>query len=85
MFALMYIKFMENSYCVVCGAPCLLNRKTCSQRCHEIYMAKMEREFGKYKKVVDVVTGKTHKVSIRYILEHGLKWSELKDFPEWEE
>jgi len=48
-------------------------------------MVQIERQFGKYKRVVDIETGKTHKVPTRYILEHGLRWSELKNFPEWTE
>lgn len=39
---------------------------------------------GGYKKVTDMVTGKTHRVPTRYIIEKGLKQTELKNFPEWE-
>lgn len=43
----------------------------------------MEREFGIYKRVVDIETGKTHRVSTRDIIEKGLRHQDLKKYPEW--
>ena len=70
--------------CVICGKFCPQNYVTCSDTCHEIFVHKMEQEVGGYKKVVDMVTGKAHRVPTRYIIENGLKQMELKNFPEWE-
>lgn len=44
---------------------------------------RLEREFGIYKKVVDIETGKTHRVSTRDIIEKGLRHHDLKNYPEW--
>jgi len=44
----------------------------------------MEQEVGGYKKVVDMVTSKVYRVPTRYIIENGLKQTELKNFPKWE-
>ena len=46
---------------------------------------RLEREFGVYKKVVDLETGRTHKVPTRDIIEKGLKHRDLKNYPEWRE
>lgn len=70
--------------CFICGKPCPQNHTTCSDTCHEIFVRRMEKEFGGYKKVTDMVTGKTYRVPTRYIIENGLKQTELKNFPEWE-
>jgi len=44
----------------------------------------MEKEFGIYKKVVDIDTGKIHRVPTRDIIEKGLRQQDLRRYPEWE-
>jgi len=44
---------------------------------------RLEREFGIYKKVVDIETGKSHRVPTRDIIEKGLRYQDLKSYPEW--
>ena len=58
---------------------------TCSDDCHEKLVYVLEKEYGIYKKVVDLETGKTHKVPTRDIIERGLKHTDLKNYPEWRE
>lgn len=50
---------------------------TCSDACHE--------KFGEFKKVVDKETGIAYRVPTKFILERGLKYKDLKQFPEWKE
>lgn len=50
---------------------------------HEEFVALLEKTFGKYKKVVDATTGIAYRVPTRYIIEHGLKQTELHRFPLW--
>jgi len=70
--------------CVVCGKTYIIGRLyTCSDECHEKLIEKMVQEFGEYKKVVDVETGKTYKVPIRDILEKGLRHKDLINYPLW--
>jgi len=77
---------MMNFYCVVCGKPYLPGRLyTCSDECHKKLIDQLVKEFGEYKKVVDAETGKTYKVPTRDILEHGLSYEDLWQYPEWKE
>lgn len=71
--------------CIICGDPCPPGRATCSEDCHEKFVHLVEEEFGKYKKVVDITTGKAYRVPTRFIIEEGLKYEQLKEFPEWSE
>jgi len=41
--------------------------------------------FGAYKKVIDLETGRAHRVPTREIIEKGLRQVDLKNYPEWEE
>lgn len=58
-------------------------RMTCSNSCHEKFIDDMEKQFGKYKKVMHETTGRTYKIPTRYIIEFGLRGEELPNFPEW--
>ncbi|MFB0544058.1 MAG: DUF2116 family Zn-ribbon domain-containing protein [Candidatus Bathyarchaeia archaeon] len=71
--------------CLICGAPCPLGRVTCSDDCHEKFVHECEQLYGFYKKVIDAATGKAHRVPTRDIIENGLKYPDLKNYPEWEE
>jgi len=68
-------------YCVICGKPCTARLLTCSDECHELLIERLVEEFGEYKIVVDVKTGLKHRVPTRDILEHGLKYADLKKYP----
>ena len=46
---------------------------------------RLEREFGIYKRVMDIETGKAHRVPTRDIIEKGLRHQDLKNYPEWRE
>ena len=41
-------------------------------------------EFGEYKRVTDMKTGKTYKVPTKDIIMYGLKYSDLKYYPEYD-
>lgn len=56
---------------------------TCSEECHEALVHRLELEFGMYKKVVDIETGRAHRVPTRDIIERGLRYQDLKNYPEW--
>lgn len=75
---------MDN-HCLVCGLLAPAGRATCSEECHEEFVGLLIERFGEYKRVVDLKTGIEYKVPTRYIVEHGLKTSELPQFPRWEE
>ena len=74
-----------NEKCVICGAPRLPLRYTCSDECHEKFVDKMEREYGVYKKVTDALTGRSYRVPTRDVIERGLRWGDLRNYPEWDE
>lgn len=57
------------------------SRVTCSEKCHEEYVAALIDEFGETKKVTSTVTGKTHLVPTRVIIEQGLNHSDLEKHP----
>ena len=74
------------SSCVICGRPRPPGRMTCGRDdCHEKFVAQMETEFGHFKKVVDVTTGKVYRVPTRDIIERGLRFQDLPNYPEWKE
>ena len=70
-------------FCWICGAQSPVSRVTCSDECHEKLVDKLEREFGIYKRVMDIETGKAHRVPTRDIVEKGLRHQDLKKYPEW--
>jgi len=57
---------------------------TCSDNCHKIYVTQLEEKFGEFKKVVDQETGITYKIPTRDIIERGLKYSDVRTYPVWE-
>jgi len=78
-------KHSGHDLCWICGAQCTEFLVTCSEGCHEKLIDRLEREFGIYKKVVDIETGKAHRVPTRDIIEKGLRYQDLKNYPEWRE
>ncbi len=76
-------KSSDPVFCWICGAPCSEFLVTCSKECHEKLVDRLEREFGIYKKVVDGETGKVHRIPTRDIIEKGLIYQDLKNYPEW--
>jgi len=72
--------------CVICGKPYIMGRLlTCSEECHEKLIEILIKKFGECKKVVDAETGKAYKVPTRDILEKGLRYGDLINYPLWEE
>lgn len=69
--------------CQICGKPCQPGRATCSEDCHEKFVDRCEKEFGAYKKIIDLTTGLTHKVPTRTIIEKGIKQVDLHGYPLW--
>jgi Fe-S-cluster-containing hydrogenase component 2 len=70
-------------FCGICGSLCPSGQVTCTEKCHEILIERLERVFGIHKKVTDLETGKIYRVPTRDIIEGGLKRQDLKYFPEW--
>lgn len=74
--------------CIVCGKiipPSSNYLNTCGDACHETLCKRSEHLFGKDKKVVDIHTGRTHRVPTRVIIGKGLAYKDLKNYPLWEE
>jgi hypothetical protein len=70
-------------FCFVCGKLCLPGKVTCSDECHEKLVQELEEKFGVYKRVKDSVTGKIYRVPTRDIVEKGLSFGDLMNYPEW--
>ena len=70
-------------FCFVCGKPCPPGKVTCSDECHEKLVQELEEKFGVYKRVADSVTGKIYRVPTRDIVEKGLSFGDLMNYPEW--
>ncbi len=69
---------------ICCNSGVNVQQKiTCSDLCHFRFVEYVIEEKGKYQKVIDVETGKTHRVPRRLIIEEGLTQPHLKEFPEW--
>jgi len=73
--------------CVVCGRHYIVGRLfTCgSDECHEKLVDWLVEEFGEFKKVVDAESGIAYRVPMRDILERGLRYANLLNYPKWEE
>ena len=56
---------------------------TCNEKCHEMLVERLEREFGTHKKVTDLETRRIYRVPTRDIIEGGLVQQDLKYYPEW--
>jgi len=73
-------------WCVVCETEYEGGRElTCSDACHELLLLKLERECGKFKKVVRKATGIAYRVPLRDIAENGLAEKDLDRYPVWKE
>jgi len=57
---------------------------TCSDKCHDKFVNRMLQEFGEYKKITDEDTQISYKVPTKQIIEEGITYDQLKDFPLWE-
>jgi hypothetical protein len=74
----------EMKRCQNCGQSFerMAYENTCSEPCHLAYIEHVVAQFGPTKRIVDAVTGKTHLVPTRDILERGVKRSDLPGYPE---
>lgn len=75
----------DKGLCVICDKPISKGRMTCSKNCHEGFIKFCETQFGIAKKVVDSITGIAYRVPTRDIIENGLSWKNLTNFPQWKE
>ena len=67
-----------------CNADVNVQQKiTCSDLCHLKFVDFLIDEKGNYQKVIDVESGKAHKVPTRLIIEKGITQMDLKCFPLW--
>lgn len=72
--------------CFICGKLYEEGRETtCSDACHEKLVNCLIAEFGEFKKVMDVTTGIAYRVPTKDIIEKGLRWYDLNQYPRWEE
>lgn len=68
-----------------CNADVHIQQKiTCSDLCHNIFVEHLVKEKGQYQKVIDMETGKAHKVPTKLIIENGITQQDLKSFPLWD-
>jgi len=58
---------------------------TCSDECHQVYVARLIAEFGEYKKVIRQSTGIAYRVPLRDIIGPGIREENLDRYPPWEE
>jgi len=77
----------DNNTCIVCKKNNKSNfrKYTCSEECHKKFLQELINDFGEYKKITDMTTGKTYKVPIKEIFEHGIKQENLKNYSIMEE
>lgn len=75
---------IDKNLCVICDKPGTF-KMTCSEGCHEEFVEFCEEQYGISKKVIDQTTGISYKVPTRDIIEKGLKWKDLPNYPQWEE
>jgi len=54
---------------------------TCSVECHQLLVDVMIKEKGEFKMITDIHSGKTHKVPLRDIIEKGINYSDLMNYP----
>lgn len=71
--------------CIICSMPTAEGRITCSERCNEEFIKFGENKFGILKKVIDETTGMAYNVPTRDIIEKGLAWKYITNYPAWEE
>jgi hypothetical protein len=70
--------------CVICSIPVkVASRMTCSEKCHDEFVKLGEKKFGATKKVVDTTTGVSYSVPTKDIIEKGLAWRDLRNYPVW--
>lgn len=74
----------DKGLCVACDKHITKGRMTCSENCHEEFVKFCEEQYGATKKVVDNTTGISYNVPTRDIVEKGLKWEDLHNYPRCE-
>ncbi len=58
---------------------------TCSDACHKVLVDRLEKNFGKYKKVTAISTGRSYRVPVWDIIEKGVNGDTVTQYPEWAE
>lgn len=71
----------KRGVCVICGNIKGRYLLTCSDKCHDQMKKEFIKDFGEYKDITDAETGKTHRVPIEVIFEHGIQQQDLKNYP----
>lgn len=71
----------QKGVCIICGNNRGRYLLTCSEKCHNQLSKEFIKDFGEYKNIVDMTTGKTHRVPITVIFEHGIQQQDLKKYP----
>ncbi len=67
-----------------CNADVDMHQKiTCGDNCHEKFILEMIKEYGSFKKVIDQETKIAYKVPTRKIIEEGLQFEDLTNYPKW--
>ena len=67
--------------CVICGEICPPGSVTCCEDHHEEFVMKVEAKVGTHKRILSMVTGKTHWVPVRDIIEKGIRHDDLASYP----
>jgi len=75
----------DKNLCVICDEPTITGRITCDYHCHEKFVQFCEGQYGISKKVIDETTGISYKVPTRVLIEKGLAWGDLHNYPQLEE
>jgi hypothetical protein len=75
----------DKNLCVICDEPTITGKMTCCGGCHEKFVEFCAGQYGASKKVTDQTTGISYNVPTRDLIEKGLKWKDLHNYPQWEE
>ena len=56
---------------------------TCSDICHDKFVELLIGDKGKYQKIIDIESGKAHKIPTIVVIEEGITQPQLKNYPLW--
>lgn len=79
-------EYAKNVKSGCCNASVNVQQKiTCNEWCHLKFIHFTIEEKGEFQKIVNIHSGKAHKVPTRLIMEDGVTQLELESFPVWED